>query len=368
MLSILMIHPYAHGLEFPFEKNPPFAAAILVEAHTGKVLFEYNSETVRSPASTQKLLLQLVVMDFITDGRASLSDSIYTSSWASQIGGSQVYLKQGEIFQLEELLEAIAIASANDACVAVAEHIGGTVAGFVNLMNNKSIALRLKKTRCVNVHGLDDTPSSNSNTTTASDLATIAREIVNYQKILDWSSIRYKPFRNEKFMLYTTNNLLGRYPDLDGLKTGYTQRAGFCLVATAKRQNMRLISVVMGARSEKTRDQASKEILSWGFNHFSKMTIVKPNVNMGTVTLKWGVEPEVAAVTTDSIISVLNSEQIRNMRHIVELEQRDAPIAAKDTLGKLKVFSSDSLLVEVGLLAEKDVPHMSLWEMIMSYF
>ena len=359
----------SHAAVFRVDENPPFSAAILVEVETGAVLFDYQADAPRSPASTQKLLLELVVMDAVGDSRASLSDSVYTSAWASRMGGSQVYLKEGEVFALGELMEAIAIASANDACVAVAEHIGGSTAGFVDLMNSKAKELGLGSTKCVNVHGLDDTPSQERNLTTARDLAAIARALLPFEIILEWSSIRFKPFRGGEFMLYTTNKLIGRFRDLDGLKTGYTQRAGYCLVATAQRRDMRLVSVVLGSPSEKLRDAESKRILSWGFNHFTKLAVVKPGERMGVVPLEWGVQPEVRAVTADSIVAVLTGEQIRGIEHEVELSpERPAPVSAGDELGTLVLTVNDSVLVELKLVAETDVARMSFWEMLMSYF
>ena len=174
------------------------------------------------------------------------------------------------MFTLRELMETIVIASANDACVAVAEHIGGTEQGFVDLMNSKAAVLGLEGTRSVNVHGLDNTPAANGNTTTAADLAVVAREIIAHEKIMEWSKIRQKPFRNGTFLLRATNKLLGKFRGLDGLKTGYTKRAGYCLVASAERRKMRLISVVLGSKSEKARYRQTRRILDWGFNHFSR--------------------------------------------------------------------------------------------------
>ena len=195
----------ANAQSLPISDDAPFAAAILVEAETGTTLLDYNSQLPRSPASTQKLLLQLVVLDAVAEGRLSLQDSVYTSAWASRIGGSQVYLKQGEVFTLGELMESIAIASANDACVAVAEHFAGTSEEFVRSMNDKAEQLGCRQTRCVNVHGLDDTPTNGGNRSSAFDLSLVARALLVHPEALTWSSIRYKPLRDGKFMLYTTN-------------------------------------------------------------------------------------------------------------------------------------------------------------------
>ena len=349
--------------------SPPFAAAILVEAETGKVLYEHNARAPRSPASTLKLLLQLLVMEAVSDGRVSLSDTIHISAEASRTGGSQVYLKEGEVFTLRELMETIVIASANDACVAVAEHIGGTEQGFVDLMNSKAAVLRLEGTRYVNVHGLDNTPPTNGNTTTAADLAVVAREIIAHEEIMEWSKIRQKPFRNGTFLLRATNKLLGKFRGLDGLKTGYTKRAGYCLVASAERRHMRLISVVLGSKSEKARYRQTRRILDWGFNHFSRVAIVTSGAPVAAVALDWGVEPEVAAVATDSVVAVLGNELVRGIRKEIEIDpERNAPVAAGDSLGTLRVTTGETLLAAVNLVAQKSVERMSFWEILISYF
>ena len=354
---------------YSLAEDPPFAAALLVEAETGTVLFAHNADSVRSPASTQKLLLQLVIMDAVESGNLSLSDSIRASAWASRMGGSQVFLREGEVFPLEELMHAIVIASANDACVAVAEHLGGTVDGFVDLMNDKAQSIGLTHTHCVNVHGLDDTPVNAGNMTSARDLSQIALSLIRHPQILSWSSLRSAPFRDGKFKLWATNRLLGKFRDLDGLKTGYTQRAGYNLVATAERRDMRLVSVVLGARQEKLRDKESARLLSWGFNNFVKAPIATAGDSAGVVPLDWGIDPSVTAVTRDGAIAVLTTEERRRLHHAVRLPTlHEAPVAEGDSLGVLAISLDDSLIAEIDLIAATSVERMSVWEKLMSYF
>jgi D-alanyl-D-alanine carboxypeptidase (penicillin-binding protein 5/6) len=349
-------------------EDAPFAALLLIEAETGAVLFETSADVQRSPASTLKLLLQLVVMDAVAEGRHSLGDSVYTSAWASRMGGSQVFLKQGEVFPLSELMAAIVISSANDACVAIAEHMGGSVDGFVAMMNDKARQLGLDSTHVVNVHGLDDTPSAKSNHTTARDLASVARALLRHPQILEWSSTRIRPFRDGEFTLYTTNRLLGRFRGLDGLKTGFTQRAGFNLVATARRRDMRLISVIMGCRSDRQRDRETSELLSWGFDHFVKGPIAMAGETIGSIPLDWGIEPEVSVVLADTVIAVLTPEQWRRVKRDIELPAlREAPVTEGDSIGVLQLSLDDRLLARVNLLAAASVARMSLWEKLMSY-
>jgi len=369
LVLLLCIHTPLHATTFDPGEDPPYAAALLQEVDTGTILFAHNAQARRSPASTQKLLLQLVIMDMIAVGKFSLDEDIHVSARASRIGGSQVFLAEGEVFPLHELMEAIAIPSANDACVAVAEHIGGSVEGFVDMMNQRVADLGLENTHCVNVHGLDDTPSGQGNHTSAYDLATLSRALLAYPKILQWSSIRYKLFRQGKFKLFTTNKLLGKFRGLDGLKTGHTQRAGHCLVATAKRNDMRLLSVVLGAPTQKQRANETKRLLSWGFNNFSKTPIVEANQDMGSVMLDWGLEPTVNVQTKETVIAVLSPLQQRQLVRQVELPtELPAPVEAGQDIGKLKISIGDSLLAEVNLIATKSVGRMSVWEKLMSYF
>ena len=350
--------------------NPPYAAAILLEAESGTVLFAHHPDLQRSPASTQKLVLELVVLELVKAGKISLEDSVSVSRRAARTGGSQVFLKQGEFFTLEELMEAVAIASANDACVAIAEHISGSTTGFVKLMNKRAQSLGMQDTRCVNVHGLDNTPRGKGNLSTARDLSKIARVLLaDHPEVLQWSSTRRKPFRNGKFTLWATNRLLGRFQGLDGLKTGYTRRAGSCLVSTATRHNMRLISVILGASSVRVRNRETQRLLTWGFNNFSRVPIVETGELMGKVVLNWGIEPEVRVLAQDTVVAVLTPEQEKHIvRHLELPEELPAPVAAGDELGKLKVSLGDSLLAVVPIHAEKSIGRMGLWDKLMTYF
>ncbi len=351
-------------------QQPPVGASLLIEAETGTVLFAYNAQQPRSPASTQKLLLELVVLDAIAAGKVSLDDSIRVSAEASRTGGSQVFLREGEAFPLRKMMEAVTVASANDACVAVAEHLAGSEADFVALMNARARALGLEHTRCVNAHGLDNTPQDNGNTTTAYELAQIARALLRqHPQVLAWSSLRQTPFRDERHILHSTNKLLDRFADMDGLKTGFTGRAGFCLVGTAERQGMRLISVVLGARHSRIRERETIQLLTWGFENFAKVPLARAGQSVGLVSLDWGAEPAVNAVLRDSVAIVLKAEQKKQLRSELLLPLKQAaPVYRGQELGKLKISLGDSLVAEVDLVAEKSVRRMEMWERLMSFF
>ncbi len=350
-------------------ESPPYAAAILMESETGSVLFEHNSYLPRSPASTLKLLFMLVVMEAVEDRRFNLDEPITVSGNASRIGGSQVFLKEGEVFRLGELMEAIAIPSANDACVAVGEYIAGSAEAFVDLMNRKANELSLFNTFCVNVHGLDDTPLDHRNLTTAYDLAVISRNLLRHRQVVEWTAARQKPFRGGRFTLYNTNRLIGRYEGLHGLKTGYTDRAGFCLVGTAERKDMSLISVVLGAPDEETRYIETKKLLNHGFLDHVKVTIVRYGQDAGIVELKEGKQTHIQATVEDGYVAVLRrGDESRIRRRIEYRENLMAPVGKGEAIGSLSVYIGERQIFETHLVAIEDVPRLGWWDRILSWF
>jgi D-alanyl-D-alanine carboxypeptidase (penicillin-binding protein 5/6) len=350
--------------------NATCAAAVLLEAQTGTVLFAYNPDLPRAPASTQKLMLELVLMDAIAAGEVSLEDTVRVSAEASRIGGSQVFLREGESLPLRELLKAAMVASANDACVAIAEHLCGSEAAFAARMNAKALELGLQHTHFANSHGLDNNLEGQGNVTTAYELGQIALALLRkYPEVLQTSSLKEVAFRGGAQVLHSTNKLLDRFEGMDGLKTGYTGRAGLCLVGTAQRRGMRLVSVVLGARNARVRERETVRLLEWGFEHYAKVPLAEAGQSMGLVRLDWGAEPAVNAVLSDPLAVVLRTEQKRQLRSELELPAKHpAPVSRGQGLGKLKVSLGDSLLAEVDLVAEKSVARVGLWERLMSYF
>lgn len=331
------------------ERSPlPCASAILIEPTTNTVLYEQGAHELRAPASIVKMTLQLVVLREIEAGRLALTDSIRVSEWASNIGGSQAYLAAGEVFSLEELMKAIVIHSANDACAAVAEHIAGTTDGFVELMNREVQHLGLTDTRYVNVHGLDDEPTQ-GNVTTAYDIAQIARELIRYPKVLEWSSIEKTEFRNGEFILENTNKLIGRFEGCDGLKTGYTARAGFCLCATAERDDLRLISVVMGCAANRDRFGESAELLASGFNSYSLVAGSPKPADLGQEIEIRGGKPKLVRPVLGSATAVLVSRPDDRgiVRRFVPDPAVRAPLNAGDPVGKMQILSRDKVLAEL---------------------
>ncbi|MBI5584156.1 MAG: D-alanyl-D-alanine carboxypeptidase [Deltaproteobacteria bacterium] len=253
----------------------PYKAFIVVEAVSGKVLEEENAHVKRAPASVVKLMVAYLVLDKVARGELKLTDTITATRDSSKIGGSQVYLKEGETFTLEEMMKAVMVASANDAAYAVAEHVAGTKEAFIQLMNEKAKALKMADTEFHSVHGLPPAPGTPEDQSSCADLAVLARELLKYPKILEWTSIPEAPFRGGAFIMRNHNKLLFHLPGTDGLKTGYYSETGFNVVATAVKNKMRFIVVVMGSPSAKIRDQVAMEKFKKAFAQYKVVDLVK---------------------------------------------------------------------------------------------
>lgn len=244
----------------------PYIGAVVVDAATGNVLFEDNADAKAYPASVLKLMDLLIVLEKIKDGKIKPEDTITVSAEVSKIGGSQVYLKEGEVFSVEELLYALMIQSANDAAMALALNVAGSKEGFVDLMNQKAKALGMKSTEFHSIHGLPPAAGQQPDITTPRDLALLCREIITkYPEALRYTSMRERGFRNDTFIMRTHNHLLGTFEGCDGMKTGYFSMAGYSMAVTAKRGNGRVIAVILGSTNKKLRDQKAAELLSKGF-------------------------------------------------------------------------------------------------------
>lgn len=347
----------------------PCASAILIEPSTNTVLYEQNARALRAPASIVKMTLEMAVLDEVAAGRLALTDSIRVSAWASNIGGSQAYLAEGEVFPLEDLLKAIVVSSANDACVAVAEHIAGSADGFVTLMNQEVERLGLTDTRYVNVHGLDDNPAT-GNVTTAYDIAQIGRELIRHPHVLEWSSIEKEPFRDGAFILENTNKLVGRFEGLDGLKTGYTAKAGFCLCATAERRDLRLISVVLGCESNRDRFADTAELLSAGFNSYSRVDVARRGADIKEEVSVEGGKPELIRPVAPRDVAALVSriDERRLERRFVPRAGLRAPLHAGEEVGNIELFVGDRVLASYVVVSPIDVRKTGLMAWVSGLF
>jgi D-alanyl-D-alanine carboxypeptidase (penicillin-binding protein 5/6) len=314
-----------------------YESAILMEASTGRILIEDNIHKKWPPASMTKMMLMFIVMEEIKSGRVSLEDEITVSADASRIGGSQVYLKEGEVFTLEELMKAIAIHSANDACQAVAEHIAGSAEGFIELMNEYAKILNLKDTEYHSIHGLPPSKGEEQDVTSAYDSAILARKLITYPKILEWTSTEETSFRDGKFILRNTNKLIGTFPGADGLKTGYTSKAGYNLTATAEREGVRFISVVMGAPTERARINESKRLLSIGFKLFQKKVMLKKDeVYPEEILIPNGRPDSIKPVAAQDLIVFVKRTELNKVQ--IELKpypSLQAPIEKGQEIGEI---------------------------------
>jgi D-alanyl-D-alanine carboxypeptidase (penicillin-binding protein 5/6) len=256
-------------------KEEPYKSYIVMEAITGKVIEGDNIHLKRPPASVVKLMVALVVMEKVAKGEVKLTDQVAVTREASKIGGSQVYLKEGETFSVEELMKATLIASGNDAAYALAEHIAGSKDEFVKLMNEKAKALNMADSEFHSVHGLPPSKGQEPDLSSSSDLAMLGRELLKYPKLIEWTSIKSEPFRDGKFIMNNHNKLLTRMGGVDGLKTGYYREAGFNVVATAQKNGLRFIVVVLGSPKAKTRDDIAVEKFKKAFSQYKMLNIVK---------------------------------------------------------------------------------------------
>jgi D-alanyl-D-alanine carboxypeptidase (penicillin-binding protein 5/6) len=258
---------WSASAKVPAVARDPYLGAVVLDADTGQVIFEDNADAVGYPASVLKLMDLLIILEKVQQGVLRLDDAVPVTAEASKIGGSQVYLAEKEVFPLDEMLYALMIQSANDAATALAIKIAGSKEAFVQLMNEKAKALGMTRTKFTSVHGLPPSPTTGGepDTTTARDLSLLARELAKYPDVFRYTSTQVRWFRNNTFEMRNHNKLLGTVEGVDGFKTGYFGAAGFSIVATAKREGVRIIAVVMGSTSRQVRDAKAAELLAKGF-------------------------------------------------------------------------------------------------------
>lgn len=327
LFSCLMVKSYA--------EDDPLAidaiSAVLMEASSGKIFYEKNADTPLPPASVTKIMTLLLVIEAVDDGKVSMNDTVTVSERAASMGGSQVYLKVGETMSLEDMVKSVVIASANDAAVALAEHIAGSEEAFVKRMNERAGELGMVNTNFENTNGLDDT--AEKHLISAKDIAIMSRELIRHEKILDYSSIWMDSIRDGAFGLTNTNRLIRFYNGANGLKTGSTSKAKFCISATAKRDGMQLIAVIMGSPTGDIRNAQAKKLLDYGFANYGLYTA--PEVELGDITVYGGVE-RTLPLKYEKFTTVLPKENIKNIRYEVSLpEYISAPVKDGDSVGQI---------------------------------
>ena len=341
-------------------------SAILVDSATGKVLFEKNADEALAPASMTKLGSMLIIMEAIDNGSLSLDDEVTISEEAANMGGSQVFLEAGEVYKVHDLLKGVAIASGNDAVVALAEKVAGSQNEFVTMMNERFKEIGAKNTNFVNAHGLD----AEGHYSTARDMSIIARELLKHEKILEYTSI-YEEYleKNDgtKTWLVNTNKLVRFYEGVDGLKTGYTTTAGYCLTATASKDNFRLISVVMGEETSESRSSDTVKMLNYGFNTYKINVIKKNDEVLGKVRVDGGKQDYAEIVLLKDATELLkNTEEVNDYQFKLKVNNIKAPVKPGDIVGSALIIDSDGNIIdEVDVTVKNTIKKASILDYLL---
>lgn len=348
---------------------PNSKSAILLDATTGTILYKKNENERLAPASMTKVMSMLLIMEAIDGGSLSLEDEVVISENAASMGGSQVYLQAGEVYQVKELLKGIAVASGNDAVVAMAEKVSGTVDDFVQRMNERAKELGAIDTNFVNPHGLD----AENHYTTAYDMALFAKELLKHPNILQYTSI-YEDYLQKKdgssIWLVNTNKLVRFYDGVDGLKTGFTTTAGYCLTATAKKNNLRLISVVMGAETSDKRSSDTTSLLNYGFNTYKTHVVLTSNDSLGIKRVENGVLEKVDIVLKSDYVKLLKQTDAKpNVSFNVQVDSLIAPLKKGDVVGKAQVVDEHGTVIDtLDVTVKEDIMKANWWELFLKNF
>ena len=369
VFSLLMISAFSSFADIYIEDEPASLgvditaeSAVLMEANTGTVLYSKNMEYYNSPASVTKVMTLLLVCEALERGEFKLDDIVSISEYSSSMGGSQVFLEAGEKFTVEELIKCTVIASANDAAVALAELVCGSEAAFAARMNERAGELGLTKTSFENVTGLDD--DTINHYSCAYDIAIMSCELIKYNVIRKYSSLWQDTIRDGEFTLTNTNRLVRYYDGCTGLKTGSTDKAGYCISVTASRGDMDLICVVMNAPSVKDRNNDARALLDLGFYGFGTYKVDLSSFD--TVRVNRGKQETVSTILEDNKI-VLPKSDISRIKKVYKInEDLNAPIKKGDIIGKLELYVGEELLREVNVYAAHDVEKITILDIYLS--
>ncbi len=331
-------------------------SAILIERSTGRVLFEYEADTTMPPASITKIMTLLLVMEAIESGKLDFDTEVTASEHACSMGGSQIWLEPGEVFTVHELLKAAAIASANDACVALAEAVSGTEEAFVEVMNKRAEELGMTNTVFKNCSGLD----AEGHVSTARDIAVMSAKLLSHEKIKEYSTVWMDSLRNGETELTNTNKLVRFYKGCTGLKTGSTDEAGCCLAASAERGGMELISVTLGSPNTDERFAAGRKLLDYGFANFAVAKPIPPAEQLFDIPVNHGTADSIGPVFGKEKVFLLPKGQENSIEQTVILpESIDAPVRKGDVIGKVKVSLNGGEIGEYDILAGETAEKMS---------
>lgn len=338
-------------------------SAILIEASTGKILFEKNSHEKLSPASMTKMMSMLLVMEAIENDVIKWDDIITVSQRASSMGGSQILLEVGEKMSVEDLFKGVAVGSANDAVVALSEAVAGSVEEFVEMMNKRASELGLTDTNFKNPHGLDEVNHYSS----AHDMSIIARELLKHEKVLEFSSIYEDYLRkgtDREFWLVNTNKLVRFNPIVDGLKTGYTKTAGYCLTATANKNNMRLIAVVMKEPDTTTRNSEVTEMLDYGYAKYKLEKVVGKNDVLKEIKISKAKDETVKIVPVNDVNIIMNkSTKLGNITYDLNINKITVPTKKGTCVGKLSIKENNKIVDTINVTIKEDVTKVNIFKL-----
>lgn len=337
-------------------------SAIMIEASTGEILYQKNAYEKLPPASMTKMMSMLLIMEEIEKGNLKWDEMITASAKAASMGGSQIFLKVGEKMSVTDMLKGISIASGNDATVAMAERISGTEEEFVKQMNTKAKELGLKNTNFINATGLD----ADNHYSSAYDMALIAKELVKHDKILEFTSTYEDYLRKDTknpFWLVNTNKLVKFYNGVDGLKTGFTSNAGYCLTSTAKKDNMRLITVVMNEETAAKRSSDTTQMLDYGFNTYTVKTIIDTQKPIGKVDVFLGEDKKID-ITSKEEVTILKkkTDKDRNITYKINVQSLTAPIKKGDKVGTIDILEDGKIISTIPATVVKDIKKANIFK------
>ena len=361
LLSCFPLFVFAEEVNEVGELASNAKSAIMIEFSSGKIIYEKNMDEQLPMASMTKMMTLLLIMENIENGNLTWDEMVNVSEYASSMGGSQIFLEVGEKMSVEDLVKGICIGSGNDAAVAMAERIGGTEENFVKIMNDKVKELGLSNTNFRNACGLDDDEHYSS----SYDMAIIAKELIKHEKILEYTGTYEDYLRKDtdnSFWLVNTNKLVRYYQGVDGLKTGYTDKSLYCITTTAKRDGMRLITVVMGEPSSSIRNSETTAMLDYGFNTYEVNTLISLNKVLSREKVLLGKEEKVNIISLEEV-NILNSKigDKRNVSYEVKVNDIKAPVKVGDIVGKIKVIEDNKVIMEVDATVDKKVDKANIF-------
>lgn len=345
-------------------------SAILIEESTGNILYEKNPHEKLYPASTTKIMSILIIMDSLKEGKISLEDKVSCSEAAAGMGGSQIWLSTNETLTVHEMLKAICVVSANDCVYAMAEHIAGSEEAFVVLMNEKAKKLGMNNTTFKNCHGIDE----EGHLTTAYDISLMSRDLLkNHPEIKNYTSIWMDTLRNNESQLVNTNKLIRTYEGATGLKTGSTSLALYNLAASATKNNLSLISVILKAPSSEIRFKEAKLLLDFGFNKYINKNLNEKNQIHSTIPISKGIKNEITLMYEDASNVLIEKTKSNNIEEIITINNNiSAPIFKNDVLGKIEYKLNNDIISSVNLIANEDIPKKTFFkftkELLENYF